>query len=173
MKSLMLAVIVLIGMVSCSKVPDNKVHESKVELGGFQYDPIVKKPVQVQEEYYQIAPTWGQAFDYASKRSDHIIYTVLGVIFLIAFVALFYGKASDASWLPKFLDNEIIFVAALFLLVASTVTFFTTHASEVRWQNDKWVKKEVYDKAIKEAGSTQPIWDSLEANHLIIGGPWK
>jgi len=27
-------------------------------------------------------------------------------------------------------------------------------------------------KAIKEAGSTQPIWDSLETNHLIVDGPY-
>ena len=173
MKKLMLVVFILIGMVSCSKVPDSKIHESKVELGGFQYDPAVKKPVQVEETYYQIAPTWGQAFDYASKRGDHLVYIILGSLFLVAFVAVFYGKSSDASWLPKFLDNAIIFALALFLLAISTVTFFTTHASEIKWQNDKWVKKEVYDKAMDEAGSTQPIWDSLEANHLIIGGPWK
>lgn len=173
MKSLILAVFILIGTISCSKQPDNKIQESKVELGGFHYDPVAKKPVQVEETYYKIAPTWGQAFDYSSKRGDHVVYLVLGSLFLLAFVALFYGKASDAIWLPRFLNNEIIFGLALFLLAVSTVTFFTTHASEVKWQNDKWVKKEVYDKAMDEAGSTQPIWDSLEANHLIIGGPWK
>ena len=40
---------------------------------------------------------------------------------------------------------------------------------EIKWNNDKWVKKEVYLKTIEEAGSTQPIWDSLETNNLIIG----
>jgi hypothetical protein len=173
MKKLVLVLFILIGIVSCSKEANDKIQESKVELGGFQYDPLVKKPVQVEEAYYQIAPTWGQAFHYASKRGDHVVYIVLGSLFLAAFVALFYGKAADASWLPKFLNNEILFGAALFLLITSAVTFFTTHASEVKWQNDKWVKKEVYDKAIDQSGSTQPIWDSLEANHLIIGGPWK
>lgn len=173
MKKLMLVFFILIGMISCSKDPDNKIHESKVEIGGFQYDSVSKKPVQVEEVYYKVSPTWGQAFDYASKRGDHVVYIVIGTLFLAAFIALFFGKSIDAKWLPKFLDNEILFGAALFLLLASSVTFLTTHASEVKWQNDKWIKMEVYDEAIEKTGSTQPIWDSLEVNHLIIGGAWK
>jgi hypothetical protein len=35
------------------------------------------------------------------------------------------------------------------------------------------VKKEVYDKAIKETGSTKPIWDSLRSECKIVFGPYE
>lgn len=175
MKQLVLIITFILGTVfmsSCSNQPDNTIHSIKSEAAGWVVDKSVsEKPIQKFEDYYQISPTWGQAQYYASKRPDHLLFTVVGLILLVAFGALFYGKTTDAFWLPKAVDKFSL--PLMFILLIGSLTFLTTHQSEVKWQNDKWVKKEVYDKAIKETGSTQPIWDSLEANNLIIGGPWK
>lgn len=177
MKQKMSMFAVLISMlfvVSCSNKPNNVIHKSKTEISGWIVDKSVsEKPIQKFDVYYQISPTWGQAFHYANKRPDHILFTILGVLFVATFAFLFYGKATDASWLPKFLNNEILFGFALFITLTASIIFLTNHAAEVKWQNDKWISKESYDKAIKEAGSTQPIWDSLEINRKIVGGSWK
>jgi hypothetical protein len=177
MKQKMLTFAVLISMlfaVSCSNTPNDVIHNTKTEAVGWVVDKSVsEKPIQKFEDYYQISPTWGQAFHYANKRPDYTLFTVLGLLFVATFAFLFYGKTSDASWLPKFLNNEILFGFSLFITLTAGVVFLTNHAFEVKWQNDKWISKESYDKVVKEAGSTQPIWDSLETNHKIVGGSWK
>ena len=160
-------------MNSCSLEPNDTIQQTKTEPAGWVVDKLVSdKPIQKFEDYYQIAPTWGQANYYASKRPDHTTYVVFGFIFLALFSLVFYGKATDAKWLPKSLDGALGGNIALFILLVSSITFFTVRQSGIKWNNDKWVKKEVYDKAVKESGSTQPIWDSLEVNKLIVDGPY-
>jgi hypothetical protein len=160
-------------MSSCSNKPDNIIHTTKTEQGNWVVETPGQNPVMKYDTYYQISPTWSQANYYASKRADHILYMVLGSLFLLIFIILFYGRSSDASWFPKNLyDNNILFNALLFITLVSSISFFTSHQSAIKWNNDKWIKKEVYDKAIKETGSTQPIWDSLETNKLIVDGPY-
>lgn len=174
MRQLLLVITFILGSVfisSCSNKPDNEIHGIKQEEAGWVVETPGEKPVMKYEEYYKISPTWGQAQHYASKRPDHFLFTVVGLILLVAFAALFYGKTNNAFWLPEAVDKYSL--PLMFILLIGSLTFLTTHQSEVKWQNDKWVKKEVYNKAVNETGSTQPIWDSLEANHLIIGGSWK
>lgn len=167
----------ILGMVflpACNKAPDNVIHATKTEQGQWVVDTPGQNPVMKYDVYYQISPTWSQANYYASKRADHVLYMVMGSLFLLVFIVLFYGKSSNASWFPEWLDNNtMLFNALLFVTIVSSISFFTSHQSGIKWNNDKWVKKEIYDQAIKESGSTQPIWDSLEANHLIIDGPYK
>lgn len=174
MRQLLLIITFILGttfMSSCSNQPDNEIHNIKQEEAGWTVAKPGENPVMKFEEYYQISPTWGQAQHYASKRPDHLLFVVIGLILLAAFAVLFYGKSSDAAWLPKSVDKFSLPI--MFVLLIGSLTFLTTHQAEVRWQNDKWIKKDVYHKAMTETGSTQPIWDSLEANHLIIGGSWK
>ena len=160
-------------MNSCSLEPNDTIQQTKTEFAGWVVDKTVSdKPIQKFEDYYQIAPTWGQANYYASKRPDHTTYVSFGFIFLALFSLVFYGKATDAKWLPKFLDNNILGNLVLFILLVTSIISFTVRQSGIKWNNDKWVKKEVYDKAVKESGSTQPIWDSLEVNKLIVDGPY-
>lgn len=173
MRQLLLVITFILGitfMNSCNSKTDNTIHNSKTEFVGWVVDKSVSdKPIQKFEEYYQISPSWGQASYYASKKDGYGLSLTLGFILLLGFSIVFYGKASDASWLPKSLDNPIGGNVILFILLVSSVVLLTNKQSEVKWNNDKWIKKEVYDKAVKETGSTQPIWDSLEVNNLIIG----
>jgi len=172
----MKAFLVLLSMlvlVSCSSKPDNTIHNQNSEKGGWVFDSRVSKPVQQDIEYVQIAPTWGQSFDYAGKRSDRVVMVGLAILCLTAFVALFYAKSSSASWLPRVLDEQVhLFNILLFLFLASSVALYMSQPSGIKWNNDKWVEKAVYDKTMQDAGSTQPIWDSLEVNCLIVDGPY-
>ena len=159
-------------LVSCSSKPDNNIHDQKSEKGGWVYDSTVSKPVQQDIAYVQIAPTWGQAFDYAGKRADRAAKIAASFLFLVVFVVLFAGKATEASWFPERLQNMLLFNALLFVTAAAATMFFIGDPAGVKINNDKWIEKLEYEKVIQEAGSTQPIWDSLENNCLIIDGPY-
>jgi hypothetical protein len=172
MKQLLVLFSVLV-FASCSTAPDSKIHNQKLEKGGWVYDSNVSKPVQEEIEYVQIAPTWSQAFYYAGKRTDRPVTVGLAIILFVIFVALFYAKSSEASWFPKYLnDKMIIFNALLFLFLAGSVSIYMSHPSGIKWNNDKWIEKSVFDKTIQESGSTQPIWDSLENKCFIVDGPY-
>ena len=172
MKQLIIVLSILF-FASCSTAPDNIIHDQKSEKGNWVYDSVFKKPIQEDIEYVQIAPTWGQAFDYASKRADRELYVGLAVLLLAMAVFLVISKAKDASWVPRFFDNVHIFNMSLFLLISFSASSFLAHPGGIRFNNDKWVNKFDYDKVIKESGSTQPIWDSLETNCLIVDGPYN
>jgi hypothetical protein len=82
-----------------------------------------------------------------------------------------YGKATEASWFPNV--NPTSFNLILFVLLAGSISSFKWQSSSIKWNNDKWVKKEVFDKAIQETGTTQPIWDSLRSECRIVFGPYE
>lgn len=164
-------VLSLVFFASCVNAPDNIVHSQKSEKGEFVYDHRYG-PIQQDIEYVQLAPTWGQSFYYASKRADRPVKVIVSLLFLVLFVLLFVGKASEASWFPKALQNMMLFNAALFITLAAAFSFFVSDPAGIKWNNDKWIKKEVYENALKE-GSTKPIWDSLENNCLIVDGPYN
>jgi hypothetical protein len=175
MKQLLLVTIFALSTLfisSCSSKPNDVIHSTKTEQGQWVIEIPGQNPVMKYDTYYQISPTWSQANYYASKRSDHGLYLSIGFVLLFGFIVVFYGKTANASWLPKSLDNPLGGNIVLFILLASSIAFLTVHQSGIKWNNDKWVKKEVYDKAIQETGSTQPIWDSLEVNKLIVDGPY-
>lgn len=176
MKSIKLLIVSLLAVLlvaSCGpNKPDNKVHEIKTEQSGWKPGPTVNdKPVIAIDTFVQISPSWNQASYYASKRGDYPLQLILGTVLLILFLAVIYGKAFSAPWLPKRLDDGHLGNVVLFLLLVSSLYFYFGNTSSIKWNNDKWVKKEVYDKAM-EKGSTQPIWDSLENNCLIVDGPY-
>lgn len=172
MKQLLIILTIML-FVSCVNAPDNIVHSQKSEKGGWVYDSRFKKPVQEDIEYVQISPTWGQAFHYASMRSDRPGKLIASLLLLVVFVLLFVGKASEAPWFPKALQNMMLFNAALFITLAAAVMFFMSDPSGIKWNNDKWVKKDIYEEAMKTNGSTKAIWDSLENNCLIVDGPYN
>ena len=174
MLNVITAAIFSIVLISCNSVStDNTIHGQKVEQSGWKPDSVISKPVAVYDTAVMVSPTWSQSFDYASKRADHTVKVIAGIVFLLLFFGLFYGKATEASWFPKTLQNVLLFNATLFITLVAAVVLLTGDASGVKWNNDKWVKKEVYDKAISETGSTKPIWDSLENNCLIVDGPYN
>jgi hypothetical protein len=161
----------MLGFSGCKNAPDDVIYNTKTEEAGWVVEKKGDKPTMSYDAYYQISPTWGQSVHYAKKSSGFGFVITLGVILLFAAGVLFYAKSTDASWLPESIDNKAIYI--IFVLVIAGFYAVYSKPGDVKWNNDKWVKKEVYDKAIKEAGSTQPIWDSLENNCLIIGGPCK
>lgn len=131
------------------------------------------KPVQQYEIYYQISPTWGQAIAWADQRADRVLTVTLAIICLTLFIGLIIGKVTYAKWFPQFLDEKVlIYNALLFITLSASAYFYFGDASGVKWNNDKWVKKEVYDEAMK-SGSTRAIWDSLVQENRIIDGPYK
>jgi hypothetical protein len=176
MKSIKLYAVLLLAtlsVVSCqSNKPDNKIHEIRTEQNGWKPGLTVKDtPVAALDTLVQISPNWNQANYYASKRGDSTIHIILGSILLALFVVLFYSKTTAANWLPERLYGGHLGNTLLFVLLVSSVYYYIGNATSIKWNNDKWVKKEVYDKAMQN-GSTQQIWDSLENNCLIVDGPY-
>lgn len=168
-----LLVILSLSLFSCDKAPDNKVYATQVEKGDWIVPSPGSEPVQAVDTLYQIAPTWGQSFSFASSRGDHALYVTVGVLFLFLFLAVLLAKVSNANWLPEVLHGGFfgsIFLGAVLLV---GVYLMTNHAIGIKNNNYKWVKKDLYYNAIKESGSTQPIWDSLQKNCLIVDGPYN
>jgi hypothetical protein len=173
MKKLLTLFSFILAMSSCSHKPDNTIQETKTEQTGWVVDKAVSdKPIQKFDTYYKISPTWGQAIHYAYKTPDQAFAVFVSFILFIAFCILFIGQTANARWMPKVFENTNILSAVLFILIVGSVYAWYNKPGNIKFNNDKWVKKEVYDNAMQETGSTQPIWDSLETNHLIIDGPY-
>jgi hypothetical protein len=153
---------------------DDRIQGTQTEKTDWVYDSTVGKPVQKEEVSYMISPTLQQSFYYASKRDDRTLHLILSVACLVVFLFAFFAKILDptTSYTPAFLANNYIANLLKFLALAFSAYFFLGNPVGVRWNNDKWVPKQTYDKAIKESGSTRPIWDSLEANCRIVDGPY-
>jgi hypothetical protein len=175
MKKVLVYAALVFMMASCSKAPDNIIHDQKTELTGkWVYDSRFSKPVQEQLDYVSLSPTWGQSFYYANKRADRPVYLIIGIFLLLAAGALLYGVITDARWVPDFFFIKSSYLnITLFVLLAFGSAAILGHPSGIKWNNDKWVERFEYDKAIKESESTQPIWDSLETHCLIVDGPYN
>lgn len=173
MKNWILTIVFVSVMVSCGTAPDNVIHDQKTEAGNWVLLPGAHDPIQEKLTYYQIAPTWGQSVTWANERKDRVLTVCAAILLFIAFVALIIGKYTYASWFPEFLDTRVLlYNVLLFISLSGAAYFYFGDASGIKWNNEKWVKKELYDKCIKEIGSVQPIWDSLRNNCLIVNGPY-
>jgi len=171
MRTLLFLLFALV-FASCSTEPDNIIHQQRTDPGKWVIDSTVSKPVQSKVEMYMISPTWGQSIDYASMRNDRLLKVIGALAFFVLFVALFIGRATEASWFPRFLyENVFIYSMTLFISLAFTVQLYFGDAIGIKWNNDKWITKTEYDNAMK-SGSTKPIWDSLRTNCLIVDGPY-
>lgn len=172
MKNVLAIFIFAITIMGCSKKPNDVIHSTKTEAAGWVVDKSVSEnPIQKFDEYYQISPTWGQSIDYAIKSEDFPVSLAAGIVLLVFSVVLFMLKAKDSKLLSESSDKIALYIA--FALLVGGLYSIYSKPGEIKFNNDKWVNKEVYDKAIKEAGSTQPIWDSLENNCLIVGKTCK
>ena len=165
------AIFLSIGMSSgcITGVPDNQIHATKGEKGAWVTTPDSSNVQQI-DSFYLLQPTWSQAIDFANKRADNKYYVIAGVILLLIFLIAGIGIFRSAAWLPNW--NGIKGGIVMFILLAGGITFISANAYSIRWNNDKWISKEVYEQAIKDSGSTKPIWDSLEVHHLIVDGPY-
>lgn len=169
-----LSIFLLLGLLlGCGpNKPDNIAHNVRITENGFKPGLTPKDPVvRVFDTTVLIKPTWGQANQFASERGDFLIWQIIGVILLGGAIVLIYGRVKDASWLPKI--NEMAFGALLFVLLAGSITAFKWQSSSIMWNNNKWVPKQQFDKAIKDSGSTKPIWDSLRKDCKIVFGPYE
>lgn len=153
-----------------SEKPDDIIYGTEVKHVGFKPNSTNTGTVEVVDTLVQISPTWGQANSFAAQRGDHTTWNIIALVLFLAFAAVIYGKATEASWFPNI--SPMAYGALLFVLLAGALYSWKWQASDIKWNNDKWVKKEVYDKAIKESGSTKPIWDSLRKECKIVFGPY-
>lgn len=175
MKSIKLFIALLVTtfvVVSCGpNKPDNVQHGIQVTENGFKPGPTVNDaPIQILDTTVLIEPTWGQANHFASKRGDYSTWMIIGAVLLVLFAAVLYGAASNASWFPKVSAQAL--GAFMFVLAAGSLASFKWQSSSIMWNNSKWIPKSQFDKVIQTAGTTQPIWDSLEQNCKIVYGPY-
>lgn len=163
----------LILLTSCGKnQPDSKQYGVDVKQNGFKPGPTPNDPVQVvYDTTVLLKPTWGQANHYATKRNDFNVWQNIGWVLLVSFLVILYGKVTEASWFPYI--NPTASNVIVFVLLAASISSFKWQSSSIKWNNDKWVTKSVYDKAMNENGNTKPIWDSLENNCKIVFGPYN
>ncbi len=169
--TILLGFFAIISFAGCGKdqTPDNVIHGER-QSTDFKWEVVEpgKDPVQVFPKEVMISPTWGQSNKYASERGDFSTWQWIGLILLVVLVVVVYARATE-----RININPIAMGALMLLLSAGSLTSFKWQSSSIKWNNDKWVKKEVYDKAIKESGSTKPIWDSLRRECKIAYGPYE
>jgi len=162
-------------LTSCgrSKTPDDVIHKIEISPDGYKPDPRGSnfKPIEVNDTTYTIAPTWGQSNSFAADRGDYAVWQVIGWILLLITIGLIYCIVADVSWFPRM--SVIGSSALLFVVMAGCLISFKWQSASIRWNNYKPVQKTVYEKAMNEAGSTRPIWDSLETNCKITWGPYE
>ncbi len=123
----------------------------------------VSKNEQLFKEKVQIQPTWGQSFSYSFK-SGYTGWFILSLVLLGAAGFIAYKLHKDEIKISATLGSWLIFG-----LLIGVLASFGGQPSAVRWSNYKPVDKEVYDATIKNFGNSQPIWDSLWNNNLIVG----
>lgn len=171
--TILLGFFAIISISGCGKnqKPDNVIYGQR-QSTDFTWEIVEpgKNPVQVFHQEVMISPTWGQSNKYASERGDFLVWQVVGFVLLALLLVVIYGRSTQASWFPNI--SSMALGVTMFVLAAGSLTSFKWQSSSIRWNNDKWVKKEVYDKAIKETGSTKPIWDSLRSECRIVWGPY-
>lgn len=172
--TILLGFFAIISISGCGKSenPDNVIYAQR-QSTDFTWEVVEpgKDPVQVFHQEVMISPTWGQSNKYASERGDFDIWQIIGLVLLVVLAVAIYGRATEASWFPNIKPAAL--GAIMFVLAAGSLSSFKWQSSSIKWNNDKWVKKEVYDKAIKETGSTKPIWDSLRSECKIVFGPYE
>lgn len=171
--TMLLGFLSILSISGCGKdqTPDNTTHGQR-QSSEFTWQVVEpgKSPVQVYHQEVMISPTWGQSNKYASERGDYLVWQVIGFALLLLFVVVAYGAISEAKWFPNI--STTLLSLLLFALAAGSLASFKWQSSSIRWNNDKWISKDLYDKSIKDSGSTKPIWDSLRKECKIVSGPY-
>lgn len=173
MKKFLFVSFIACGLLSCGpNKPDNTIYGTQITADGYQPDPrgAGYPPVQVADTFYKLKPTWGQAGAFAKMRGDHGVWTIIGIVLFLLLGAFCYGQITDARWMPN-LNPKAIGVI-LFILVAGAIASLRWQAMDIKWNNDHLIPKQQYDNAIRESGSTAPIWDSLAKGCHLTGGPY-
>lgn len=151
--------------------PDNVIHQTDIVQNGYRPQGPGKQPLAVMDTTVYMKPTWGQAINFARARGDHGVMGWLAGLCLVVFAGGFYGRASDAKWFPNI--NDIALAILLLVFLAGFIGAGWGQAMRIKWDNKIGISKQRYDQAMRESGSTRPIWDSLKAGCHIIGGPYN
>lgn len=158
--------------------PDDVVYKTITFQAGFKPGPTVKdNPVPVMVTKVELRPTWGQSNYFANKRGDWLIWQILAVVLLlvaawliIGFYSLLPGKLFN-DWFPNM--NALAWGGFMFVALAGALASWKWQAASIKWNNDIKIEKTHLDQTIEAAGSSRPIWDSLEAGCHINWGPYK
>lgn len=157
--------------------PDDLIQKTEEIPDGFKPGPTrYDDPVPVVKTMVTISPTWGQANYFASKRGDFQIWQIIGAVLLILAVYTLIGYYSLLDWkIFKAFPNisAMAFGAFMFVFLAGSLVSFKWQSAAIKWNNDVKIEKGRYDQALEEAGSTRPIWDSLEKNNRLRWGPYN
>lgn len=154
-----------------SQQPDNEIYQERSESFTWQVVEPGKSPVKVFQKEVMIKPTRGQSNVYASERKDFILWQVVGWVALLALIFVFWARGTTQNWFPNI--GTLALALLIFALASISLVSFKWQSQSILLNNDKWVKKEVYEKAVKETGSTKPIWDSLRNECRIVFGPYE
>lgn len=159
-------------LISCGKnEPDNKIHNTEVIEKGYISQGPGAAPLRVFDTLYYVEPTWGQANHFAKGRGDYEVWQIAGWILILLIAVLIHQIIIEASWLQNI--NSRFLGAALFVLIAGSVTCLKWQSASIKWNNKKEISKQLYERAIKETGSIRVFWDSLEKDCLIVYGPYN
>lgn len=161
-------------LTGCGKnpKPNDEIQKTEQIPDGYKPGPTIHDdPVAVFKTMVTLTITWGQANLFASKRGDYWLWQIIGGIILGLFGVFVYGLIKESKWVPN-LSSEAKGLLAGFMLAAALISFKWQSAA-IKWNNDIKITKERYDQAIEEAGSTRPIWDSMEKNNRLSWGPYN
>jgi hypothetical protein len=164
---LILWILLVFGMASCNTEPDNLILKTDTKVGDWKYDSVSKKTYQSVDTVVLLSPTWGQSFSLASKKGSFVFWTAFGIVFIFFAFMIVYSQYANPSWAPKWLEKWWIHLTFICVVVGFSSIY--GNAASVKFDNYKWVNKTEYDKAMKDQGSTKPIWDSLYNANLIQG----
>lgn len=169
MRNLIFVITMGVVLISCGpNQPDNKIHATDYVENGYRPAGIGNAPEKVIDTVYYIKPTWGQANAMAGQRGDRTVWVIISIVLLIAAGLMAWAWQTNRISVDGKMGG-----LALFVLLAGSLVAFKWQSASIKWNNKKPVAKSVYDKAIREKGSTAPIWDTLVSNYHINWGPYK
>jgi hypothetical protein len=167
-----IAILLLLSICSCnSNTPNNKITGTEKVSTGWKPNATHTATVETFQTNVQIQPTLGQSAYFARQRGDHSIWNVVAVVLFLLFGVWVAGRLSDAKWFPDMEEHWVWIIAAI--LLAGAACSATWQTVSVYNNNKIVISKEHYDEVMQSAGSTQPIWDSLENGCHITWGPYK
>jgi hypothetical protein len=153
-------------MFSCKGNPDNNVYGEKAEFSHYEAQGAGKEVKSVYDSTVLLKPTWSQAHVMASHRADNWVWKFAQIVLLSLLAISAYLVVSGKREVEL---GRLFYWAVLgFLFIG-----FNWQSASIKWENEWYVPKSQYEKEMKENGSTQAIWDSLENGYHIKWGKYK
>lgn len=171
MKQFLIFLIGALTLFSCNKTPNDKSAKvytdatvTSLQAVTDSTGKIIKQQV-VATDMVAVDPTWGQAWAFAFDGGETFWFILGCVLFLVAaiiFIKMCKGDGPKSTGMGMFL---------IFILLAAALGSIGTKPATIKWNNTKSFNKKYWDDVIKNENSSIRLWDSLENNCRIVGGP--